>query len=427
MKTVIEKDKMQNTIHSQSDTGSSVTCIEIMILAVTTLISVVLTSYILIEGLLNHRGDTKIVPDGTTIEQVDTVLKGLSDIERAQFSQALRAEIAARPLNVQPVKNLAALYQTGKVAEEGNAIVILAADWVKRDLALQTSAFKLELEQKNFVDAIRRLNIIYLTQPKSQNDVLKTLVGFISPVSLAALVDALAKKPVWRRDFILSLSGNTSVKTNAIYVLFSSLRKAGSPATQVELRLFLQRLISESAYDKAYFVWLDSVDAQSLRKVGLINDGAFDLQPSNMFFTWTLYEIPNVDARVMSRNLGSVDKIFRIAFQPARTNYNGFIQYLQLTPGSYSLTGESKSDALATPVGLVWRVNCVNNVGEVLAETKPFSGNTPWTPFETAFDVPQEGCKTQILRLQVNAKTDLDTQISGQAQFDNISIKRKAK
>jgi hypothetical protein len=418
--------KSQHTSAAQN-IGPTAKFTAIIVVVLPAVIALLLAIYVLVADQVLPYRETKLLPEGTRIEDVDKLLKGLSDSDRAQLMKELRADIAARPFHSQTIKNLAALYQTGKTASEGDPIVIVAANQVRRDFALQSNALRIELEQKKYDDAIRRLDIIYLTEPKSQNDVLKTLAGFVSSTARDALINAIAKKPVWRNAFLISLSGDTSVKSDAIYGLFSSLRKAGSPPSQNEVRVFLQRLISEGAYSKAYFVWLDSIDIPELRKVGLINDGGFDTPPSNMFFTWTLYETKNVDARVVSRSLESTDKAFRIAFQPARTNYNGLIQYLQLSPGSYSFTGEAKTDNLETPVGLVWRINCVSNLGETLSETKPFSGSMPWTVFATEFEVPQENCMTQILRLQNNAKTDLDMQISGQAQFDNLLIKRVEK
>jgi hypothetical protein len=135
--------------------------------------------------------------------------------------------------------------------------------------------------------------------------------------------------------------------------------------------------------------------------------------------------VPNVDARIVPRGPGSVDKVLRVEFASARTAYNSFYQLLNLAPGSYVLAGESKADNLETPVGLVWRINCASQSVDVLGTTKPISGNLQWSTFEASFEVPEEGCRTQSLRLQVNATAILDTQISGQAQFDNFVISRK--
>ena len=76
-------------------------------------------------------------------------------------------------------------------------------------------------------------------------------------------------------------------------------------------------------------------------------------------------------------------------------------------------------------VGLVWKLMCIGVSSEPLAKSKSFSGSQQWVSFETYFTVPEEGCGTQIIRLEVDAKADLDAQISGQAQFDNLVIARK--
>jgi hypothetical protein len=366
-----------------------------------------------------------ILPDKSTPEKADQFLRALGATERNNFIEKLKNEVEERPLNIESVKKLAALVQTGQRPSDGNELVMLAANRLWRDVGLQSAALQIEVEQKNYAAAITRLNVVYHTQPEKEKDVLKALAGFTAQESMKALVDALAKEPKWRKAFLLDVSANTQINSNVVYSLFAAMRAAGSPANQGELHGFLQHLISTGAEDKAYFVWLDSLDQESLKKTALIHDGGFDLPLTNQFFSWTAYKVPNVDARTVPRSSGSVDKVLRVDFVPARTAYNNFVQLLNLVPGNYVLTGEAKSDRLETPVGLVWRIDCTTGPVGQLAETKPISGNLQWSNFETTFTVPDESCRTQTIRLQLNAKSELDTQISGQAQFDNLVITRK--
>jgi hypothetical protein len=417
--------EMSNSQHTQERAIQSEGVLARIVLAATAFIAVVLATSILAAIAIVPYSEIEILPIGTTPEQVDQFLKSLDDVERAKISKQLRLEIQARPLHIEPVKKLAALAQTGRQVSDGSELVMLAANRVRRDVALQSSALKFELEQKNYAAAIYRLGIIFQTQPQKQAEVMKVLAGLTSPPSQDALAEAIAKNPTWRKLFLIDLTANPNVDIDTIYGLFSVLRKVGSPASQTELRGFLHRLITTGAQDKAYFVWLDSIDEDSLRKAGLVHDGGFDLPLTNQFFSWTSDKVPNVDARIAPRSPGSVDKVLRIEFTPARTNYGNFSQYLKLASGSYVLTGESKVDNLVTPVGLVWRIACTSEAVDFLAETKSVSGSMQWTTFETPFVIPDEGCLTQTIKLQVNAKTLLDTQISGQAQFDNLVIARK--
>jgi hypothetical protein len=408
--------------HNSSQTNSFAARIILMLTALLAMASAI---SILAINVVSSTPSIELLPKGTAPDQADKYLRALDAKMRMGFVQQLQLEVQARPLNEEPIKKLAALAQTGPQSIEGNGLVMLAANRVWRDIALQSSALQLELVQKNYAAAIYRLNIIFHTQPEKKTEVMKVLGGLTTPSSLGALVDALAQGPVWRKEFLLDVSSNPSVDPDTIYNLFSALRKAGSPANQDELRGFLQRLITMGAEDKAYFVWLDSINEESLRKSGMLHDGGFDLLLTNQFFSWTVDMVPNVDARIVPRGPGSVDKVLRVEFASARTAYNSFYQLLNLAPGSYVLAGESKADNLETPVGLVWRINCASQSVDVLGTTKPISGNLQWSTFEASFEVPEEGCRTQSLRLQVNAMAILDTQISGQAQFDNFVISRK--
>jgi hypothetical protein len=385
-----------------------------------TLVATILAANVILSPL-----DVEILPAGTTPEKADQFLKSLDEGRRNSIAQQLRIEIQNRPLNVVPVKKLAALVQTSANTEYGNRLVMLAANRIWRDVALQSSALKLELDKKDYAAAVHRLNIVYFTQPTKRSEVMSVLTGLTAPPSFEALVDALAKKPIWREIFLQTLSGNPEVNIDTIYSVFSALRKVNAQPTQNELRAFLQRLVTTGAEDKAYFVWLDSLEAESLRKVGFIHDGGFDLPISNQFFSWTSDKSANVDARIVGRSLGTTDKVFRVDFAPGRTTFAHMTQYLKMAAGKYTLSGEQKADKLVSAVGLVWRVTCVSTKASVLVESQPLSGDQPWSTFETSFVVPEESCDTQTLRLHLNAKATLDTQISGQAQFDTLLIIRE--
>jgi hypothetical protein len=400
----------------------------LVLLAITAIIVFVLSGVVIFATLSPTAQAVKLLPEGMPADQVSAFLKGIPEEKRAELISQLKVNIQARPLDVVPLKQLAAIAQTGSTSAEGDKLVMLTADRDWRDVPLQSSALQIELTLKEYAAAISRLNILFQTQPRKRAEVMSILAGLATNASSETpLIEALAKRPAWRKDFLLDISSKKSVNPDAIYGLLSKLRKSGAAADQGELRSFLQRLVTEGAEDKAYFIWLDSLSDESLRKVGLLHDGGFDLPMTNQFFSWTGYKVPNVDARTVPRGPGSVDKVLRIDFSPARTPYNNFVQILRLVPGSYVLTGEEKADKLETPVGLVWRIHCTTGPVSVLAETKPVSGSSQWTPFETTFEVPPKLCPTQTIRLVSNARTELDTQISGQVQFDNIAIGRRSK
>ncbi len=415
---------MSEPLNYQGNSKSGSRFAEKSILALSCTVTFLLASWILLAHFAQPDDRLEILPKNISPEKADAFLKGLDDEKRTLFADQLRKEILSRPLNPDPIKKLAALAQTGSNISEGDDLVMLAANRVWRDVALQSSALKLELEKKDYAAAINRLNIVYFTQPDKQSDVLNVLAGLTAPQSFDALVDALSKKPKWRMAFLQSLLANPKTNVDMVYALFSALRKAAAPPTQGELQAFLQRLVATNAEDKAYFVWLNSLNAESLRKAGFIHDGGFDLPLSNQYFSWTYDKMPNVDGRITSRSPGSVDKVFRVDFSPARSYFRNFYQLLKLPPGAYVLTGEAKTENLVSQAGLVWRLICVGEASQTLASSKPISGSQQWTSFEMSFAIPDEGCSTQTIRLEVDAKTALDTQISGQAQFDNLSVTR---
>jgi hypothetical protein len=62
------------------------------------------------------------------------------------------------------------------------------------------------------------------------------------------------------------------------------------------------------------------------------------------------------------------------------------------------------------------------NWSEPLVTTAATKGTQPWYSFKTEFKVQSDDCNYQILRLELDAKNPVDSQISGRVLFDNLKI-----
>jgi hypothetical protein len=58
-----------------------------------------------------------------------------------------------------------------------------------------------------------------------------------------------------------------------------------------------------------------------------------------------------------------------------------------------------------------------------LGETQRISGTMAWTEFSTSFAVTaKDGCKGQVLRLELPARVPAEQEISGEIWFDDLEI-----
>ncbi len=98
---------------------------------------------------------------------------------------------------------------------------------------------------------------------------------------------------------------------------------------------------------------------------------------------------------------------------------------LVLPPGKYVLDGREKAAAFDTERGTVWRIHCAGPKPRVLGASQPLKGTTDWQAFDAAFEVPADTCPAQWLRLEIDARVDLEKDVGGGSiWFDDLSIKR---
>jgi hypothetical protein len=82
-------------------------------------------------------------------------------------------------------------------------------------------------------------------------------------------------------------------------------------------------------------------------------------------------------------------------------------------------------DSLRSERGLVWSITCADSRNE-LVSTEPFSGNSPWRPFQATFAVPSDKCGGQWLELRLPARIRAEERIGGLVWFDDLKISRLA-
>jgi hypothetical protein len=114
-----------------------------------------------------------------------------------------------------------------------------------------------------------------------------------------------------------------------------------------------------------------------------------------------------------------------VEFGDTRVPYQNVSKVLMLTPGHYRFQGMVKATGIETERGLLWRVVCADGTKTKIGETPDVKGSFAWRRFSVEFEVPEEGCRAQVLTLSLDARAALDQQIAGEIWYDALTIERQ--
>ena len=247
-------------------------------------------------------------------------------------------------------------------------------------------------------------------------DVLRDLVARSGSAPFVdALVSTLGKRPPWRKD-LLGMMASSDTDVRRVEALFTSLRARGG-LDAAENDLLTARRLRQGLADAAYLNWISALSDPELQRAGLIYNGDFARQPSGTSFDWQITPVVGVDSAVLD---GASGPALRVEFSGTRVLFQHVRHLLVLLPGDYRLVFEQRAEDLASSIGLVWRITCPGRQTP-LATTPPLLGTAPWLAVQVGFTVPAD-CPLQELRLELPARTALDSVVSGRAAFRAFRI-----
>lgn len=354
-------------------------------------------------------------------ESTDELAKLRAD-ERLVLTSRAQQTIMANPLDGGPLMLLAALARVGGNQKKANELILLAADRSLRNTKAQADVLPILLERRDYAGALYRLDGLLRSRPERLSDFLPTLIAFAEArESRSALVTVLAQNPPWRGPLI-SLITEKATRAAITYRLLADLRNTAAPPTIDEVRALLNRLIRDDDYETGYFVWLDYLTDRELLSVANIFDGGFELESKNLFFDWTYFPMNNVDVHFVPHTITATDRALRIDFVNPSSRFANLAQLLRLPAGSYLFSGEVKAGYEQVDSGFVWRLYCIGEQERQITQTSRPPRSEDWRHFELKFEIPESGCQTQRLQLELDSRAALDNRITGSVSFDNLAI-----
>jgi hypothetical protein len=358
----------------------------------------------------------------SSLLEIKAAADKLSIAERGGTIRRLEGELVSEPLDSSVLKKLAIYWNASGDGTRSDALALIAARNSLRDVESQALALDISLRKQDYAQSVRILDAVLRTQGKSQATLFPLLGTFAAnPGALPALAEVLGANPPWRANFMIDLA-RSSENANVPFQVLAMLKGTASPPQANEVRALIVRLLADRNYDRAYYVWLDNLPAQDLKKVGLVFDGGFESSSHDLIFDWTFRERKNVDVRVISKRSSQADNALRIDFAKNSSPFSDVSQTLYLTAGNYRLEGEVKTENLQNERGLLWKIHCVNEAKQFLVATPWHNGTSGWSSFKVDFSIPADSCVMQRLVLVLDAKSKLDQNISGRIWYDNLKI-----
>lgn len=348
------------------------------------------------------------------------------DARHAEASALARRALAAYPLDGRGYRVLATSAQARGDNVQAERLLLLAMQRAPRDLATREKLAEFYLKQGDLPRALHQIDLQLRIEPQRGADLLPRMALLAGlPAAQQAIIDQLAQSPPWREKFLRQLA-TLGRDLDMVEQLFQKLAMTVAPITQTESGFLLDREIREHRWAQAYVQWAATLTDGQRGALGNVFDGGFELPASNIGFGWRLTSAPGTQAVFTTVTGGTGIHALKVTFDGDGPQ-NGFrpvTQLLALAPGRYRLTGIATAQDLDTPRGLQWVIICAEGKHQLLGTSDLLKGSQAWSAFKQDFEVPEQGCAGQWLRLGLSARIIAERRASGWAAFDEMAITR---
>jgi len=281
-----------------------------------------------------------------------------------------------------------------------------------------------KFDQRQYAQALSLADALLRTRSRILPYVVPTLARMAEiPAAKEKLKELLATNPPWRSQFFAALPRAVSDARTPLEILLS-LREATEPPSASDLRGYLDVLIDHKFYELAYYTWLQFLPPEQLSSTGLLFNGSFEHTPSGLQFDWTLPTGNGVTIDIAQRPDQPDQRALLIELGPGRVEFPGIQQMLLLAPGTYGFKGQYKGEIIGRR-GFVWRATCIGAPSTPLGQSPMMIGTIPaWQAIEFSFTVPEQDCRAQLVRLELDARMASEQLVSGTVWCDELTIAR---
>jgi len=347
-------------------------------------------------------------------------------IERKELREKIR--VLATKILVNDPLNAHAFRLLAEVEEDPDRIRSLMREAVKRSRRESVAVFWLlndNFHRKEYKKTLDLADILLRTRPALHKYVMSYLGQIAEDTQgRALLVKRLAAQPSWRSLFFSALPRHVRL-ANTPLELMIALKAAGHPPSPAEQKPYLTFLLSKKLVDPAYNAWLQLLPEEELTTLGPIYNPSFESTPSGLPFDWAIGRLVNASVEFAPREDVQNGHALHISFGSGRVTFPALRQVLMLSPGRYRLTVDYRGRIIAKR-GLRWRLSCLQNQHNTIAETDMLMGmQAHWRTITFDFEIPYiPQCRAQFLQLLHDARSASEQFISGEVWFDELNLNR---
>ena len=346
------------------------------------------------------------------------------DISSTEKEKLLLASLSGNPADGRVLIALANLWRDSGDLIKADDAASLATKSLPSDAFTQIEVASYWLKRNKLDKAIANWNTVLQTTPQLK---LKLFPLFLSWVEEDKLGETLARillePPQWWTEFFVYAAKNTS-RIHLVTKLYELRKQSPAPMIDEETNSYVTRLKSDGFWPEAFLVWLNALGTEGMKYLGQPYNGSFEAALTQSGFGWNNRVIAGVTVEVDHTYGNKAGQALHVLFEGGKTRYRHLYQTLYLAPATYKIRGRVRPDSVITTGGLKWIMRCISADRRVIGESERFLGVSQWRSFSFEFEVTNDQCVAQELRLESVINKPEDAIISGGLWFDSILIER---
>ena len=320
--------------------------------------------------------------------------------------------LAARALSYSPMNAAAAGLLADAWTEQGakakaDRLLEIAARMGGREPYIQYALLGRALERDDDHATVRHADALLRTG--NYVDIVLPLVRQLEPYPVinAALVEALAANPPWRRRFLTDLSQLKDADIGMHLTLLNGLARTAVPPTEDEISAFANLLVARGRYAQVSKVLASlagiTAGADLLTKAALAPLSSD--RNASLPFTWKAGDALGLLTR--SEPEGT------LLISSSRATVGAAASRLVVAgPGAVALEGEMREGVAGSAQWFSWTMRCRESGKELLPLGQESRTRGRTVAFRVSFDIPAEGCEAQDLRLGIDSSTGSGADVS---------------
>ncbi len=357
-------------------------------------------------------------PRGLYVEGID-----LAGTDPEAALELLSRAYAANPTDPRPLLATSRLYLQQDRTDDADALARIADRLAPVNPSIQHQLALYWDGRGETAQALQHLSKAMSTDERTANQNLPVMLELAEGPTQRVLLERLMQdSPRWAPALIPYAARHATSVDVVRYLMLLRQEQGSGEITQRERIAYQNRLLQDGYTTEAYLAWLNTLEPNARRELGLLFNGGFELPPSNHGFGWHETATQQLSFR-RARTIGTRGaQSLMIRFSNFDGRFGHLGQRLYLQPDAYRLSGSARLVDLETKGGLRWRLKCNGDGSMLLGQSAIFAGDTDWAPFSVDFRVPDTDCDTQDLRLVSAGRHGFELPIDGALWFDDMRI-----